>query len=124
VKRARRREVGALADWVERNPQEASYLFTHDEEWVAYWQGLTWPNKRKIVLARDGHECLYCRGHATHVDHLHPRSRRGGDEWWNLAAACSYCNLAKHAHIPYWVNEWQRLQAQETAAWPDAMEYV
>lgn len=47
-------------------------------------------------------------------------ARGGGDEWWNLAAACSRCNLRKHARVPEWATSWQRARATETAAWADA----
>lgn len=49
--------------------------------------------------AIDGDPCAYCGGRTTemHVDHQFPLSKGGTDHWWNLAMACSHCNLTKHA---------------------------
>ncbi|MDT5188889.1 MAG: hypothetical protein QOI28_1140 [Mycobacterium sp.] len=55
---------------------------------------------RDGVLHRDGHTCVYCRGHAATVDHLLPRSRGGGDTWFNLVAACQSCNGLKGDRTP------------------------
>ncbi len=57
-------------------------------------------------LARDqDHQCLYCqlrievrnpvnfgKPHVATIDHLLPKSRHGGNERSNLAAACMRCN--------------------------------
>ncbi|MDO5634518.1 MAG: HNH endonuclease [Micrococcus sp.] len=50
---------------------------------------------RRGVLRRDRHLCAYCGAHATTVDHIHPRSRGGGNTWENLVACCSPCNTQK-----------------------------
>jgi len=55
---------------------------------------------REGVLSRDGHTCGYCVGHADTVDHLLPRSRGGGDTWFNLVAACQSCNGLKGNRTP------------------------
>jgi 5-methylcytosine-specific restriction endonuclease McrA len=55
---------------------------------------------RDGVLRRDGHTCVYCRGHADTVDRLLPRSRDGGDTWFNLVAACQSCNGLKGDRTP------------------------
>lgn len=51
------------------------------------------------VLKRDGFTCQYCgangEGVVLHVDHIHPRSKGGGDELDNLITACIACNLGK-----------------------------
>jgi 5-methylcytosine-specific restriction endonuclease McrA len=52
------------------------------------------------VLSRDGHTCAYCVGRADTVDHLLPRSRGGGDTWFNLVAACQFCNGLKGNRTP------------------------
>lgn len=61
------------------------------------------PNNRVSrhgVLSRDGHTCVYCAGRADTVDHLLPRSRGGGDTWFNLVAACQSCNGLKGNRTP------------------------
>lgn len=55
---------------------------------------------RDGVLRRDGHTCAYCAGPADTVDHLLPRSRGGGDTWFNLVAACRSCNGLKDDRTP------------------------
>jgi 5-methylcytosine-specific restriction endonuclease McrA len=37
---------------------------------------------------------------ADSIDHVMPRSRGGGHEWTNLAAACRRCNLTKRDRTP------------------------
>jgi 5-methylcytosine-specific restriction endonuclease McrA len=51
-------------------------------------------------MARDGRRCAYCRGHATTVDHVIPRSRGGTDSWLNTVAACPTCNHRKGDRTP------------------------
>jgi 5-methylcytosine-specific restriction endonuclease McrA len=58
-----------------------------------YTAGPGWSRPR--VLARDGHRCAYCAGHATTVDHILPRSRGGRNTWTNTVAACNTCNQRK-----------------------------
>jgi 5-methylcytosine-specific restriction endonuclease McrA len=55
---------------------------------------------RDGVLRRDGHTCCYCSGHADTVDHVLPRSRGGGDSWFNLVASCQACNALKDDRTP------------------------
>lgn len=55
---------------------------------------------RAGVLKRDGFVCAYCGGHADTVDHVLPRSRGGGDSWFNLVAACRPCNGRKGDSTP------------------------
>jgi 5-methylcytosine-specific restriction endonuclease McrA len=55
---------------------------------------------RDGVLRRDGYTCIYCRGRADTVDHVLPRSRGGGDTWFNLVAACQFCNGLKGDRTP------------------------
>ena len=55
---------------------------------------------RRAVFARDEHRCQYCGAHADSIDHVMPRSRGGGNEWENVAAACRPCNLHKRDRTP------------------------
>lgn len=59
---------------------------------------------RKLLFRRDNYTCQYCgKEHAPSsltVDHVLPRSKGGGDEWTNVVAACSPCNLRKGNRTP------------------------
>ena len=55
---------------------------------------------REGVLRRDRHICVYCGGRADTIDHVLPRSRGGGDTWFNLVAACQPCNNLKGDRTP------------------------
>lgn len=45
------------------------------------------------MLRRD--PCAYCGGSGGHVDHIVAKKVGGGNEWWNLTAACQPCNSTK-----------------------------
>ncbi|MBB5872754.1 hypothetical protein F4553_006188 [Allocatelliglobosispora scoriae] len=63
---------------------------------VTRWRfggGPSW--SRRGVLARDGHRCGYCGGHAATIDHILPSSRGGRNTWLNTVAACGVCNQRK-----------------------------
>jgi 5-methylcytosine-specific restriction endonuclease McrA len=51
------------------------------------------------VLARDGYECYVCKGRATCVDHLLPRSLGGSHHPNNLAAICGSCNSKRQNSV-------------------------
>ncbi|BBX37558.1 endonuclease [Mycolicibacterium mageritense DSM 44476 = CIP 104973] len=55
---------------------------------------------RADILARDKHTCAYCGSRADTYDHVLPRSRGGGDTWFNLVAACGPCNWSKADRTP------------------------
>lgn len=55
---------------------------------------------RRTILQRDKHECCYCGGRATTMDHIMPRSRGGQHSWTNVVACCFDCNQAKDDRIP------------------------
>jgi len=55
---------------------------------------------REKVLQRDRYTCAYCGSRADTVDHVLPRSRGGGDTWFNLVAACQPCNGRKDDRTP------------------------
>lgn len=74
--------------------------------------GVTW--SRRAVLERDAWQCIYCgikMGDKRHgrflaktdftIDHLIPKSRRGGNTWGNTACACSICNNRKADRTPH-----------------------
>jgi hypothetical protein len=68
---------------------------------VTRWRftaGPAW--SRGGVLVRDHRRCAYCRGHATTIDHVLPRSRGGRNTWLNTVAACESCNGRKGDRTP------------------------
>jgi 5-methylcytosine-specific restriction endonuclease McrA len=56
---------------------------------------------RQNVFKRDSYKCVYC-GDARDLtlDHVLPRSRKGGTTWENLVTACKSCNSKKGDHTP------------------------
>lgn len=65
---------------------------------------MQWSEIRLLVLNRDGWRCAYCgcelrAGENAQVDHLNPRHNGGGDDLWNLVAACDKCNRRKSDRI-------------------------
>ncbi len=60
------------------------------------------PLTRRNVLQRDSHTCQYCghSGDGLTLDHVLPRSRRGGDTWENMVTACVRCNVKKGNRTP------------------------
>lgn len=61
--------------------------------------GGDWEGTRRRILERDGYRCTIrgprCRGRATTVDHIIPRSRGGTSVDGNLRAACTACNYGR-----------------------------
>lgn len=59
---------------------------------------------RYEVLRRCNFACFYCGLPAPvvilEIDHLHPKSRGGSDDEWNLVAACQECNAGKLDGVP------------------------
>jgi 5-methylcytosine-specific restriction endonuclease McrA len=51
---------------------------------------------RAMIYKRDNYTCQYCGAtkHLT-IDHVVPKSKGGGEDWSNLAVACSKCNTSK-----------------------------
>jgi 5-methylcytosine-specific restriction endonuclease McrA len=59
---------------------------------------------RKNIFARDRNHCQYC-GKAfptseLSLDHVIPRSQKGGETWTNLVCACTRCNARKGGRTP------------------------
>lgn len=52
------------------------------------------------VLRRDRYICQYCFEYGDTIDHIHPKSRGGGNNWGNLATACGKCNGEKADMTP------------------------
>lgn len=68
---------------------------------VTRWRHSAVPGwSRAGVLVRDGRRCGYCRGPASTVDHVLPRSRGGRNTWTNTVAACEGCNQRKGDRTP------------------------
>lgn len=55
------------------------------------------------IFERDNFTCQYCGQKppnvVLHVDHIHPKSKGGGDEELNLITSCQSCNLGKKDKI-------------------------
>jgi hypothetical protein len=69
---------------------------------VTRWRftgGPSW--SRGGVLARDHRRCAYCRGHATTIDHVLPRSRGGRNTWLNTVAASRIVGHIGDAREPW-----------------------
>jgi 5-methylcytosine-specific restriction endonuclease McrA len=69
---------------------------------------------QKRIRDRDGPGCKYCGSGKEdgewwdlHLDHVHPKSRGGGNEDENLVLACGDCNRRKYNHIS---EEWGNLK--------------
>jgi 5-methylcytosine-specific restriction endonuclease McrA len=68
---------------------------------VTRWRHARGPGwSRRGVLERDRWTCGYCGRTATTIDHVLPRSRGGGNDWLNTAAACGRCNQRKGDRTP------------------------
>lgn len=65
---------------------------------------LSLPVSRRTVLARDHYTCQYCGAQPGRVnltiDHVLPRSRKGGTRWDNVVTACGPCNRRKGNRTP------------------------
>jgi len=56
---------------------------------------------RNLIHKRDGYKCSYCNSTENlTVDHVIPKSRNGGDDWYNLVSCCSSCNAKKGNRTP------------------------
>lgn len=56
---------------------------------------------RQNIFRRDGQRCQYCgSGYDLTLDHVLPKSRKGGSTWDNLVTACKHCNARKGDRTP------------------------
>lgn len=56
---------------------------------------------RNRIFKRDNHQCVYCGSKKDlTLDHVIPKSRGGKNDWFNLVASCSKCNLKKADRTP------------------------
>jgi len=56
---------------------------------------------RQNIFRRDNHRCQYCgAGYDLTLDHVMPKSRKGGSTWDNLVTACKNCNARKGDRTP------------------------
>ena len=60
------------------------------------------PLTRRNILHRDNYTCQYCgyTGDELTLDHVIPRSRKGGETWENMVTACVRCNVKKGNRTP------------------------
>lgn len=63
-------------------------------------------HSKAIILNRDNHECCYCGGYGTTVDHIIPKDLGGESTWDNLVACCEKCNGEK-TNIPLAALGWK-----------------
>lgn len=94
------REKVEIEDWIEDKylgPWFYPKILRLREYVYIAWEKLHGAPKvsKRGVLIRDNRTCAYCGGHATTVDHVHPRSKGGTNTWTNLVASCQRCNHKK-----------------------------
>lgn len=93
---ARLAPLSAIA--VERVRFDTQAMQNPEISGVEYQQGtLLGYEAREYLLEKYQRACVYCdaRNVPLEVEHLHPRSRGGGNRISNLALACRPCNQAK-----------------------------
>lgn len=59
---------------------------------------------RRNIFARDNNQCQYCGKKfptsELSLDHIVPRSQKGGSSWENIVCACVSCNVRKGGRTP------------------------
>lgn len=62
------------------------------------------PLNSTYLFRRDRYVCAYCGNvfskESLTKDHIHPKSRGGGDDWENIVTACRACNSKKDDRTP------------------------
>jgi 5-methylcytosine-specific restriction endonuclease McrA len=79
------------------------------------------PCVRRNILLRDDFHCQYCGNRFKEqdltIDHVHPRSKGGKNDWDNVATACRDCNQKKGDHMPD--NAPVKIIRKPTAKWKE-----
>jgi 5-methylcytosine-specific restriction endonuclease McrA len=67
----------------------------------------TIPFSKNNIFLRDEYTCQYCghefAGSELTFDHVIPRSKGGGTDWYNIVSACDSCNRKK-GNNEHWVS--------------------
>jgi HNH endonuclease len=96
------------------------------------------PLSNHALFRRDRYMCAYCGNVSTKGltrDHIVPLSKGGKDDWLNVCACCSVCNLRKGAqlieelgweliYLPYAPNHQEGLLLQNRQILGDQMELL
>lgn len=88
--------------YVERVKFDTQLINNPDISGVEYQQGTLWQlDVKEYLLYTHQHTCQYCHGESKdpilEVEHVHPRSKGGGNRIGNLTLACRRCNTDKDA---------------------------
>jgi CRISPR/Cas system Type II protein with McrA/HNH and RuvC-like nuclease domain len=94
---------------------------------------------RMTLYARDWHICAYCGDEFSSsqltIDHVHPKSRGGTNQWTNCVTACRSCNHRKGnrtpeeakmhlIYVPYAPTVHERILLKNRKVLADQMEYL
>ncbi len=94
---------------------------------------------RMTLYARDWHICAYCGDEFSTsqltIDHVHPKSRGGTNQWTNCVTACRSCNHKKGdrtpeeakmhlIYVPYAPTVHERILLKNRKVLADQMEYL
>lgn len=93
-------DIPACRHLIEQEEREA-LIETEQKDERDYYND---PQRRLMILARDGNACVYCTAALTEdnfiLDHLVPVSKGGTNRKHNLAAACEICNRRRSDSEP------------------------
>lgn len=97
------------ADWDAPLHDRDDYLFEYEIDQAVRPQ--TKDPRRQRIYDKTSGRCFYCiAAWAEHLDHMHPKSRDGGDDEDNLIGACTSCNSQKRDRT---VEEYRALLAYQ-----------
>lgn len=93
-------DIPACRHLIEQEEREA-LIETEQKDERDYYND---PQRRLMILARDGNACVYCTAALTEdnfiLDHLVPVSKGGTNRKHNLASACEICNRRRSDSEP------------------------